>query len=490
MPPVGALPDDAVIRGFRIPYTGPREYVQTHRVARRPQMSHPIVNAGVRVRLDERGRVEPGAATIVYGGLAPMIVRAGKTERFLAGKPWDRETLRSALEVLGEEVGEWTDTLPTIDEEGIGRDYRRRLAGDFFYKSFLHVARSVDPGQVAPEHVSAAEPAERPLSTGVQEHTEYPELYPLTRPIIKRAAWAQATGEARYTHDLSLPAGGLHAAMVKSARPHARFRFGDRAADLDLLGTLLQERFPGFRAFITAADIPEGGHHLIGLGADDPVFSAGVVTSVGAPIGLAVAETIETARAAAAFIEEKCLAYDDLPAVVTLDDAIAQGTAMPMIRKAGDPDEDIQQRIPALTRPGSDLDWLGDPSRPLGGSELATGTLRTGAQAHFYLETLCALAIPGPEDQMTVYNSTQNPNGDQARIARALGVGANQVTILVEQIGGGFGGKQNRAALIGAQAAVAARALNRPVRLLYDRATDTLMTGKRHPYLGTYQVAF
>src|SRR5262249_30967207 len=36
----------------------------------------------------------------------------------------------------------------------------------------------------------------------------------------------------------------------------------------------------------------------------------------------------------------------------------------------------------------------------------------------------------------------------------------------------------------------AARKLNRPVRLLYDRATDTLMVGKRHPYLGEYHVAF
>src|SRR5262249_26457182 len=160
--------------------------------------------------------------------------------------------------------------------------------------------------------------------------------------------------------------------------------------------------------------------------------------------GLAVAETITTARAAAACIEEECIAYADLPAVLTLDEAIAQDTAMPMIRKALDPDEDVQQRIPTITRPGRDLNWLAHPSRPLAGSELASGALRTGGQAHFYLETMCALAIPGPHDQMTVHSSTQNPNGDQARIARALGVGANQVTLCVEQIGGGFGGKQHR----------------------------------------------
>ena len=36
-----------------------------------------------------------------------------------------------------------------------------------------------------------------------------------------------------------------------------------------------------FSAFITIADMPAGGNHLVGLGGDDPVFSKGVVTSVG-----------------------------------------------------------------------------------------------------------------------------------------------------------------------------------------------------------------
>ena len=251
-----------------------------------------------------------------------------------------------------------------MDEEGISRDYRRRLAENFFYKFFLHVAaggrsRAGRPGERVGRRTITTARSPR----GSQEHTEYPELFPLTKPIIKRAAFVQATGEVKYTQDLSLPAGGLHAAMVKSARPHARFSLHqDRSPTLEALQELLRQRFPGFQAFITVADIPEGGHNLIGLGEDDPVFSDGVVTSVGAPIGLAVAETIATARAAAAFIEQECIAYEDLPAVLTLDEAIAQDTAMPMIRKASDPDEDVQQRIPALTRAGSNLDWLGDPS--------------------------------------------------------------------------------------------------------------------------------
>ena len=112
-----------------------------------------------------------------------------------------------------------------MDEEGIGTDYRLRLAENFFYKFFLHVALAVKPERVAPANASAANHRDRPLSSGTQEYTEYPELFPLTKPILKRAAFAQATGEAKYTQDIPLPAGGLHAAMVKSSRPHARFSF-------------------------------------------------------------------------------------------------------------------------------------------------------------------------------------------------------------------------------------------------------------------------
>ena len=123
------------------------------------------------------------------------------------------------------------------------------------------------------------------------------------------------------------------------------------------------------------------------------------------------------------------------------------------------------------------------------GALVVSGTMTTGAQAHFYLETFNALAIPGSYDEMTVVASTQNPNGDQATIARALGVRINQVDVRVGQLGGGFGGKQNRACFIGAAAAVAARKLRRPVRVVHDRRTDMHMVGKRHPYRSDYRIA-
>ncbi len=488
MPTSEEMPADAVILYFQVPYTRSREYVQTYRIARRPQMSHPIVNAGFRFRLNERGYVEPGEASVVYGGLDTMIWRASKTEQFLSGMPINEASLRGALAVLKQEVRQCTSSQHEMDEEGISRAYRRQVAENFFYKFALHVALAVDLNQVAAENVSAANHHDRPLSSGTQECIEYPKLFPVTLPVIKRAAFVQASGEVQYTQDVPLPVGGLHAALVKSSRAHARFSITRKAATLDALQELLRRKYPAFKAFVSVADVP--GEKLIGMGDDDPVFSEGVVTSVGAPIGLAVAETIATAREAAEFIENECISYDDLPAILTLDEAIKFNTAMPMIRKSNNPDEDVEQRIPSVTRPGSDLNWLRNPVASLPDTEMVTGSLLTSAQAHFYLETMCALAIPGTYDQMTVYNSTQNPNGNQSAIARALGVKTNQITVIVDQIGGGFGGKQHRASLPGSQAAVAARKLNRPVRLLYDRATDTLVVGKRHPYLGEYHMAF
>ena len=484
MPASEELPADAIILSFHIPYSRSREFVQTYRIARRLQMSHPIVNAGFRVRLNADGEVEAGETIMMFGGLATMIYRAAKTEQFLTGKAWTQETLRLTLAVLKQEG--LAITVP-MDEEGVTTEYRLQLAENFLYKFFVHVALAMKPDSVNPINRSAGNHDVRPLSTGTQETVEYPELYPLSKPIIKRAAFVQSTGEVKYTQDISLPVGGLHAVVVKSSRPHAHFTFSKSA---DALQRDLREKFPGFKALITAADIPAGGNNMIGMGEDDPVFSDGLVTSVGAPIALVVAEEVVTAKRAAEFIEKECIHYKDLPAVITLKEAMAQNTAMPQIRKSKDPDEDVEQRIPSVTRPDSDMGWLNDANATLPGTDQVQGAMQTGPQAHFYLETMCAVAVPGMYNQMTVYNSTQNPNGNQFSIARALGVKANQVSVVVEQIGGGFGGKQHRAQMPGAQAAVAARKLNRPVRLLYDRATDSLMVGKRHPYLGEYKIAY
>lgn len=487
IPAVRDLPQDAVIVSFHLPYTSPHEYVQTYRIARRVQMAHPIVNAGFRFRLSGKGKAAIEDAVVVYGGLASLNCRMPKTEQHLLGKPLNQDTLKSALYVLKNEAKEIT--IP-MDEEGMHLEYRLQLVENFFYKFFLHATLSTQPELINERIASAANHDIRPLSSGKQEFSEFPDMFPLSQSILKRSAFVQASGETKYSYDVGLPMGGLHGVMVKSTRPHARFSFTKITSSLQELKEVLIKKYPGFKELITVEDIPKMGSTLVGLGDDDPVFCDGIATSVGAPIGMVVADSIATAYHAVAFIEKEGLAYEDLHAIVSIEDAIKQNAEMPMIRKAANPDEDIQQRIPTITRDGSNEEWLNNPKKPMPGTEVVSGVFKTSSQAHFYMETMCALAVPDAYDQMTIYCSTQNPNGTQATIAKALGVSLNQITIMIEQIGGGFGGKQHRANIVGAQAAVAAYKMRLPVRLVYDRSTDMQAVGKRHPYLGEYHVAF
>lgn len=480
LPPLEDLPPDAFFVRFQVPWSRPGERVQTFRVARRPQMAHPIVNAGFRCLLDAEGRAVAGEVVVVFGGLASCNARMPGIEAALAGRRWDSATLRESLSALAAEVE--AVTIP-MEGEGFTAEYRRATALGFFYKFYLHVANEVCPGEIDPANLSAAAHGDRPLSHARQTFEADPGQESVTRPIIKRAAFAQASGEVRYPQDEPLPNHGLHGVPVLSRRAHARFRF---TLPHDRLEALLRSRFPGFRALVTAADVP--GERRIGLGGDDPVFFEDEVTCVAAPIALALASTRKAAEDAAACVGAEFVAYEDLPAILGLEEAIERRALVDPPK--GFPTHPEHDRHVLVTRPGSDADWLDDPSVPRDGTTWLHGEFQTGAQVHFYLETNCALAIPGAYDEMTIHSSTQNPNGDQAQIARVLGVKANQVTIRFEQIGGGFGGKQNRAVFTAALAAVAARKVRRPVRVVLDRSTDSQFMGKRHPYHGTYDVAF
>ncbi|MBA4192022.1 MAG: xanthine dehydrogenase [Planctomycetaceae bacterium] len=477
LPATQELPADSLFVEFHIPFTKKLEFVQTHRVARRPQMSHPIVNAGFRCQFDASGKVEE--AVVVYGGLTNCNARLPKTEASLKGKAWNADTLKTSLAALDGEVAAFPQAT---DAEGFTGAYRSQLARGFFYKFFAHVAEQLKSGSVDAKNRSAAGHPDRPISRGSHQHLECDPGTPLTRPIAKRAGFSQAAGEIRYPIDEPLPPNGFQGVVIPSTRAHAKFKFSKSLPELE---AAMQARFPGFVALVTADDIP--GAKLIGLGGDDPILFDGVATCIGAPIALAVATTRITAEEVAKHVGAECVVYDDLPAILTLEDAIAKKSTLPPTSNMH-PDPDGRHVV--VTREGSNSEWIANPTAPLPGKTVLTGGLQTGAQAHFYMEPMCAMAVPGAYDQMQIYSSTQNPNGDQGQIARVLGVKANQITILLEQIGGGFGGKQNRAVFPAAIAAVAARKLRKPVRVAFDREQDMHYVGKRHPYRGEYHVAF
>jgi xanthine dehydrogenase/oxidase len=473
-------PEGAVLLGIRIPLPVPRqaEHFHTDKVASRAQNARAIMNAAFRLTLGHEGAIT--GATLVFGGVGRLPVRAARAEQALAGRTLSDETLAGALEALRAEVGQ--ALVPWFD--GVDPAGRVSLAEALFYKFILRITQATAAADIDPACLSAT-PQGRPLSRGERVYDEPdPAEAPLREPIVNLNACRQATGEQLYTNDLPPTAQTLSAAVVISDRPHARFRF-DPAPDR--LVAQLKQQFPGVVDLVTCHDIPAQRH--LGIGNDEPLLADEVVTCAGQAIALVVANSERLALQAARCVRSAHITYEDLPAVLTMDQAMAQPAGSGLF-----PDYPATatwlSHMDAITRPGSDLAWLAAPATPPAGCQVVAGEQRTGAQAHFYLEPQTALAIPGEGRSITVYASTQNASTVQTAVARTLGLAAHNVTILVKPVGGGFGGKTTRPPFIAAAVAVAAHKLNRPVRLASTIATDMAMTGKRHPFLGRFHAAF
>lgn len=119
-----------------------------------------------------------------------------------------------------------------------------------------------------------------------------------------------------------------------------------------------------------------------------------------------------------------------------------------------------------------------------------TGQFTTGAQYHFHMETQSCLINPKENGEWEVYASTQNTGYAQQAVAYVLGIDANKVIVSTRRLGGGFGGKvYNTKGIVGA-CAVAANALNQPVRLILDLESNMKMKGRRPPYYFRYSVSY
>ncbi len=271
------------------------------------------------------------------------------------------------------------------------------------------------------------------------------------------SARKHVSGEAIYIDDMAEPAGTLHACLGLSEVAHGAitgFDLSDvRAA-------------PGVVAVLTAEDVP-GDNDMSPTGLhDEPILADGRVQFFGQPVFAVIAETREAARRACRLAK---IDYAEEPALIDVADVAddAKLVTAPLKLERGDSAAAIAA-APHTVR----------------------GQMRVGGQDHFYLEGQIAFALPGEDGDVTVFSSTQHPSEVQHMVAHALGVPSHAVTIEVRRMGGGFGGKETQANLFATIAAIAAKKLNRPVKLRPDRDDDMTATGKRHDFLIDYTVGF
>jgi len=272
------------------------------------------------------------------------------------------------------------------------------------------------------------------------------------------SARLHVTGEATYTDDILEAAGTLHAALGLSPVAHGKLL----AVDVEAL-----RKLPGVVAVITAADIP-GPNDCGPIIHDDPILAEGEVHYLGQPVFAVIATDRDLARRAAARARQ-VIRVEPLPAVLTPLAAheARQYVLPPMHMKRGDAKAAIERAPHRLQ-----------------------GALSVGGQEQFYLEGQISYAVPLEGDGMKVYCSTQHPTEMQHAVAHALKLHAHHVQVECRRMGGGFGGKESQSALPACVAAVAARKLNRPVKLRLDRDDDFMVTGRRHGFEYRYEIGF
>jgi xanthine dehydrogenase large subunit len=298
-------------------------------------------------------------------------------------------------------------------------------------------------------HVAPRAPARK------EDEAQEP-LTPLHQPLLHESGLKHTSGEAKYVDDLPAPAGMLVAQVITSPHAHAKLLRRDVAKARAL---------PGIAAVLLAEDVP-GVNDVGPVIHDEPLFARDTVEFLGQSIGVVVGESYEACRAALKAVE---LDFEPLPALTTLDAAIAQGAWLsePHVMRRGDVDAELWK---------SEVRLIGE--------------VRTGGQEHFYLETQATLALPEEDGSLRLLCSTQHPSEVQAIVAHVLDVGRHLVTVEVPRMGGGFGGKETQAAPFAAMAALAARVTGRPVKVWLNRDQDMAQTGKRHPFVTRYEAGF
>lgn len=123
----------------------------------------------------------------------------------------------------------------------------------------------------------------------------------------------------------------------------------------------------------------------------------------------------------------------------------------------------------------------GDWERELAASDVVfEETYYTGSQEHVYIEPNGFIAW-WDENGVTLHGSHQCPYYVHKAVKTAFQLPDEQVNVIQETTGGGFGGKEDFPSLVAIHAALLSQKSGRPVRLIYDRQEDLLSSTKRHP---------
>ena len=433
------------LEAIEIPLPGPGMALRCYKISKRFDQDISAVCGCMAVRV-EGGRVID--ARIAYGGMAGTPERAHAVEGALIGQDWSEATINAIM-------GAFDNDFAPISDMRASATYRQEVAANLLKRYFQETSENVAKTRLVGIGADIGGP--RLDSSIVTTPTVMKRIAgDVETPQRHDSSHKHIAGEAVFVDDIPTPRGTLAVHVAMSTKAHAKI------VDLDLSPV---RAAPGVVCVVAAADIP-GKNDISPVMGDDPLFAEGVVEYAGQSLFAVGAETIEMARDAAALAR---IFYEDLPAVISIDEAMDQGSLLeePYVMSRGDAQAAIDGAVHSLS-----------------------GRVYVGGQEHFYLEGQAALALPGEDGDITLHSSTQHPSEIQHTIAKLLGLANNAVTVEVRRMGGAFGGKESNGNLPAAAAALIASKTGRAAKVRYDRDQDMIITGKRHDFRIDYEVGF
>lgn len=278
------------------------------------------------------------------------------------------------------------------------------------------------------------------------------------RPIDRVDGHAKTTGAARFSAEYPYP-DIAHAALVHSMIARGRITAVDTTAAAAVTGVITVLTHHNAPQLKPAPRVSMLNPSTLVSGTSVNYLNTDEVHWNGQPIAVVVAETQEAAHEAARLVRVE---YEALPS--TVDFAAEEGNAKPQKN--------------SMLMPGSAK--KGDAETALAAAPVSVDLrFTTPPQNHNAIEPHATTAA-WDGDHLTVHETTQSIDWLRSHLATRFAVPPGNVRIIAPFVGGAFGGKGSvwPGTLL---AVLAARAINRPVRLALSRESVYRSVGGRTP---------
>ena len=262
----------------------------------------------------------------------------------------------------------------------------------------------------------------------------------------------KVTGKAKYAGDLIIP-GMIEGKFLRSPYAHARILSID---------TREAEAMPGVVAVVTSkdfADISPYGRR--GKHKDHPIIAVERAIFAGQPVAAVAAINRATAEEA---MEKITVEYEELPAVIEVDEAIADGA--PLVHDFAEKNICFQAEL-----------VKGDVDKGFAeADEIFEDEFEFPMIYHYSMEPHTAIAeVDG--DGINIWTSTGHPFGVRQEIAEIYDYPLSKIRVHVNFVGGAYGSKSG--AKIEPLVVALARKAQRPVRLVQS-VSEAMATCRRH----------